>query len=68
MEELLSMGVDSMPETLEHAIEEFEKDKLIVDVLGEYVARNYIESKKREWNDYISQVGEWELNKYLLKY
>lgn len=68
MEELLSMGVDSMPETLEHAIEEFEKDKLMVDVLGEYVARNYIESKKREWNDYISQVGEWELNKYLLKY
>jgi len=38
------------------------------ETLGEHVFNHFIEAKKMEWSEYISQVHEWELNKYLAYY
>ena len=54
-----------MPKTLEDAIKAFEKDQFLQDVLGEHIAKNYIESKKEEWNRYCEEVTKWEVDKYL---
>ena len=38
------------------------------EALGEHVTRHFLEAKHQEWRDYITQVTDWELENYLLKY
>ena len=45
-----------------------EKDQLILDTLGEHVATNFIEGKMKEWDDYRTQVTDWELARYMIQY
>lgn len=63
-----SFGIESLPRTLEEALEELQKDALIMDVLGEHVAAHYIKGKHREWEEYQTRVSNWELEKYLVTY
>jgi len=37
-------------------------------VLGEHLFTNFVQSKKKEWSEYISQVSSWELDRYLTSY
>ena len=53
---------------LEEALDELEKDPVIAGALGEHVTRHFLEAKRQEWRDYITQVTDWELENYLLKY
>jgi glutamine synthetase len=43
------------------------KDKVIVNALGKEFADLYDNIKKAEWNEYMKQVSDWELNRYLVK-
>ena len=45
-----------------------QEDKVICDVLGEHIVSKYVEAKLKEWNDYRTQVSQWELEKYLVIY
>ena len=67
-EERNAEGIEAIPGTLIEAVNELEKDELIKETLGEHVAKNYIHAKKCEWNEYRSQVSEWETNQYLYKF
>ena len=67
-EERKSKGIEHLPETLQEAVEELEKDTFICDVLGQHIAGKYIAAKKEEWFKYRSQVSEWEIEEYLNKY
>lgn len=60
-------GIESLPSDLKEAIAEFEKDEFVRNVLGDHIASKYIEAKKAEWNAYLGQVSEWEVNEYLYK-
>jgi glutamine synthetase len=62
------LRIDDLPHNLEEACDELEKDDVIKDALGEHIARNFLEAKRQEWRDYISQVSQWELDNYLAKY
>ena len=42
--------------------------KEILDALGEHVAANYIEGKKKEWEEYRTRVSSWEREKYIINY
>lgn len=64
-EERKSMGVDSLPDSLGHAISITEKSELIKKTLGPHIFPRYIELKKKEWEEYRVQVTEYELSKYL---
>ena len=61
-------NLDALPETLKDALDELERDALIMDVLGDHVARSYLKGKRREWEEYQSRVSNWELEKYLVVY
>lgn len=67
-EERKELGIESLPDTLIEAVKELEKDTFVRAALGEHMAETYISAKKKEWNDYRSQVTDWEINQYLYKF
>lgn len=58
-------GIENLPENLCDAIDKFEQDDFIKNVLGEHISSNYINAKKKEWQTYRTQVTEWEIEQYL---
>ena len=63
-----ALGIENLPGTLIEAVEELKKDPLILDVLGEHIAHNYIAAKENEWQKYRAHVSEWEIGEYLYRY
>ena len=61
-------GIPCLPDNLKDALDELEKDALVLDVLGEHVARQFLKGKLGEWNEYQTRVSSWELEKYLVIY
>ena len=61
-------GIDSLPGSLEEAIREMEADSLVLDTLGEHIASNYLDGKKKEWDEYRTRVSSWEREKYIINY
>ena len=65
---LKAQGIAKLPGTLEAAIHALEADSVITDALGPHVTAQYITGKLREWEEYRTQVSQWELKKYLVTY
>ncbi len=61
-------GIEEIPGTLMEAIRYMEVDDFVKETLGEHVFKKYIAAKKEEWNRYLCQVTDWEINEYLNKY
>jgi len=61
-------NIESLPRDLNEAINHMEQDELIREVLGKHLFHHYIAAKRKEWDSYISQVHQWELDHYLTKY
>lgn len=57
----------TLPCNLKDAIRHFRKDEVVKGVLGEDLAKIYIGAKEQEWTDYMKQVSDWEVERYLLK-
>jgi glutamine synthetase len=62
------LRIDDLPHDLNEALDELEKDDVIKVALGEHITRHFVEAKRQEWRDYITQVSAWELDSYLAKY
>lgn len=62
------LGIESLPSSLKDALEELKKDSFILDVLGSHVAKAYIEGKEKEWEQYRTQVSQWERDQYMVVY
>jgi glutamine synthetase len=62
------LRIDDLPHDLHEALDELEKDDVIRSALGAHIATNFLEAKRQEWRDYITQVTRWEVDNYLLKY
>ena len=58
---------DSLPGTLKEAIAKFGKDPLMEEVLGKELLKVYKNIKYDEWSEYMLQVSDWEVSKYLIK-
>ncbi len=63
--ELAEAGIKTLPKNLGEAIELFERSELMKEVLGEHIHTFYVENKKAEWADFIQNVSQWELERYL---
>lgn len=61
-------GIDSLPGTLNEAIDAMAADKLICDTLGAHVYAQYLAGKKREWDAYRTHVSAWEIDRYIVTY
>jgi len=64
-EERKKRGIDTLPASLQEAILLTEKSELVRKALGDHVFNAFIENKKIEWDQYRTQVTEYELKKYL---
>lgn len=62
------LRIDDLPHDLNEACDELEKDDVIIAALGRHIATHFLDAKRQEWRDYITQVHQWELEHYLLKY
>ncbi len=66
--ERLANGIESLPADIYEAVEMLEGDKLICDTLGEHILTQYVEGKKREWDEYRTHVSDWEVKRYIVRY
>lgn len=60
--------IQMLPTSLESAIVELKKDKLICNTLGEHILEKYVEAKELEWQNYKTRISQWEIDEYLSKY
>ena len=42
-----------------------EKDKVLREALGDHIFDHFIFNKRTEWSDYIKEIHNWELERYL---
>jgi len=61
-------GITTLPSNLGEAIEALEADDVVQDALGEHVFENFVEAKTQEFEEYIVEVSQWELDQYLESY
>ncbi|MFW6274178.1 MAG: type I glutamate--ammonia ligase [Halanaerobium sp.] len=59
------LGIESLPGNINDAVNLLLEDEVIKSVLGEHVLEHFVAAKKVEWDDYRTQVSQWELDKYL---
>jgi len=64
-EEREKAKIRSLPEDLLEAIKITENSKLVRKTLGDRVFEFFIRNKKLEWDEYKSQVSQYEISKYL---
>jgi len=61
-------GIDTLPGNLGEAIDALEEDEVVLDALGPHVSENFVEAKRQEFSEYIADVSQWELDRYLEKF
>ncbi|MEJ6348603.1 type I glutamate--ammonia ligase [Holzapfeliella sp. He02] len=67
-EERRENHITDLPGTLNEAVDEFAKDEVIKEALGDHLTQSFIDSKKLEWSAYRQTVSEWERNQYMELY
>ncbi|WP_439027681.1 type I glutamate--ammonia ligase [Haloarchaeobius sp. DT45] len=58
-------GINTLPTNLGEAVDALEEDEVIGDALGEHVYEKFVEAKRAEFKDYLVDVSDWELDRYL---
>ena len=59
------LRIDDLPANLSEALDEFEKDALVKETLGDHIFNHFLEAKREEWDEYIRHVSPWEMDRYL---
>ncbi len=59
------LGIESLPESLGHALQIMEDSDFMRDALGDHIFEHFLHIKRKEWEDYRSQVTQWELDRLL---
>ncbi len=62
-----ALGIQELPRSLEEALDELEKDDLIIRVLGRELTDKIIRARRKEYKDYCMQVTDWEIENYLYR-
>jgi glutamine synthetase len=63
-----AQGIAELPENLKEALYALKKSTLMNEVIGTPLLTKFMELKYKEWDEYRTQVTEWELNRYLKQY
>ncbi len=61
-------GIETLPSNLGAAVDALEEDEVVHDALGEHIAEKFVEAKRQEFEEYLIDVSDWELDRYLEKY
>jgi glutamine synthetase len=58
-------GISTLPSNLGAAVEALEEDEVILDALGDHIAEKFVEAKTQEFEEYLVDVSQWEIDRYL---
>jgi glutamine synthetase len=58
-------GLETLPGSLEDALEALVADALVRETLGEHIYERYVEAKSIECREYAMHISQWELERYL---
>jgi len=61
-------GINTLPENLGEALDALEDDDVILDALGPHTGEKFLAAKRQEHKEYLVDVSEWELDRYLEKF
>jgi glutamine synthetase len=64
-EERQKRGIATLPASLWEAVQLTEKSELVRKALGDHVFEAFIKNKKIEWDQYRTQVADYEIKRYL---
>ncbi len=62
------LKIGTLPGDLNEAMQALDKDDVVKAALGEHIATHFLAAKRQTWQEYISQVHQWELDRYLMRY
>jgi glutamine synthetase len=60
--------IKELPRDLNEAVAELRKSDVLREALGEHVFDHFVAAKEQEWAEYIAQVHDWEIERYLAAY
>ena len=60
--------IQELPKDLGEAIDLTKRSSFIRNTLGEHVFAHFVAAKEQEWQEYIAQVHDWEIEAYLARY
>lgn len=63
--ELAQLGIESLPKTLDQALNELEADAFAKEVMGAEFFETYLKYKRAEVHEYSAVVTDWEMKNYL---
>ena len=58
------LGIRELPGSLKEALDALESDEVVQNALGKEVLDQFLEVKRKEWNEYSMQVTPWEYTQY----
>ncbi|MEO7664760.1 MAG: type I glutamate--ammonia ligase [Candidatus Limnocylindrales bacterium] len=62
---IAAKSIRELPGTLGEALDELARDDVIREALGDHVYGHFVDAKRAEWNEYRTQVSDWEVTRYL---
>jgi glutamine synthetase len=62
---IAAKSIRELPGTLGEALDELERDEVIREALGDHVYSHFVDAKRAEWDEYRTQVSDWEVERYL---
>ncbi|ANJ67376.1 type III glutamate--ammonia ligase [Halothiobacillus diazotrophicus] len=62
--ERTARGIEFLPNNLLAAVEAFEADPFVTEVLGQELRDEFVTYKRREWTDYHQSISAWEVQRY----
>ncbi|MFC7073467.1 type I glutamate--ammonia ligase [Halovenus rubra] len=58
-------GIETLPANLGEAVDALEADEVVMDALGPHTSEKFVEAKRQEFQDYLVDVSQWEIDRYL---
>lgn len=62
------LKIDSLPGNLSEALDYMEKSLVVKAALGEHIYNEFMRSKRNEWEEFRTNVTQWEIDRYLASY
>jgi glutamine synthetase len=59
------LGIEILPGSLGEALESMERSSLVKETVGDHIFEHFLHVKRKEWEEYRSEVTEWELRRLL---
>ncbi len=57
-------GIESLPGSLNEALFNMKKSAVVKKALGEHIFNEFMTSKTKEWDEYRTDISDWEIKKY----